>query len=56
MHLKGKTYFLSTEPKQHLPRASELGRLRKDQLNRLLDASVWIHLDFAIGGPAIADW
>jgi hypothetical protein len=38
-----------------LPRASKLLHLREDQFNGLLDTSIGIFLDFAIGSPAIAD-
>ena len=56
VHQSGKTDLLSTEPQQHLPHASTLGHLREDQFNRLLDAAIWIHLNLAIGSPAIAGW
>lgn len=50
-----KTYVLPPEPQQNLPRASKLLHLREDQLKGLLDTSIWIFLDFAVGRPAIAD-
>src|SRR5262245_925288 len=56
MHQCRKAYFLSTEPQQDLPRTPKLRHLRKDQLDRLLDPSHIVLLNFAIGGPAVTNW
>lgn len=47
--------LLSTEPQQHLPRASEFSHFAEDEIKAFLNSTIWVHLDLAVLRPAEPD-
>jgi hypothetical protein len=53
---RGQIRILAPKPQQHLSGATQFHHLGENQMDCLLHTTVWIDLDFAVGGTSETEW